>query len=1043
MLPSLPLVSPSHKTLPNDKARVNSPTGLLDKIQIALKTLTSLKISDRVHIIGSSACALLDNLYANKDLLLRDLDIALVVGKCQTRAEVYAVAEQLQKALLPIPFDIVDLEERLRTPSGLPLGENCLYSAGKGFFLVPQKEGWPILDISLYSHLEDLQMNGLLRQDRVLITMDQDRSFEKFVTITQSHPVETLIKDGWIEQPEEAYQGWCNNTVEFSNWEDIAQRPTLSALRLVNSLSKKEGLLEELTCTPEMDNSLVHRRTPLKSQWKDLHQAIASNTNNDYKMQARLFARLLSSNKAALALKALCQLGVYQWLPYLHETICWSSVEEIKQLLPPDHTSFEERLVCLTADLPLMQQLHTLFFALGGPDCIQKSAEVVWQQLSNNFTYCESFAELGAINPLACRSLIAERCAERQENFALSMSRILNSHSLYEEEKKKLCIRLLVTSREELLLLFPQAPGDKIHNLWDELSKSRVGFFSGVFNPWNNAHSKLIEIAIEEMVLDKVLVMPVWLRRKDPADFSRPALPWSERHKMLAIALQDLPGVELIDRAYKALIKQGTGMAFDAVFQKLKDSKIVHLQGSDAFQRWQHFGLFKAYKNAGLRLFVVKRAGIPMMSPPASYSQLVSFFDPPESLNPVSSRIVRQMVRAGQDINKLVSQKIERYILEKKIYSSNSALFMPWNIQAPRLFFPLLQGLFPYAQLTATQDDQKPFEWLKETTSASGHPALLINVRGEGAQHHVMVTYQQGSEDDFMLKGKWCFQEDLEETGNHLLQKFVHRLIHGTTATETTVFEKHPHHEEWQSLSRFASESRMAEKGVLPNGKQASLSPEKAVYYQGTYPPDHWALQPFSLKDPHVIAMVEFAGHSYALYVNPTDKRGYRGIVRLIDNSDMAATFNREYTAQEKYGLALANLLAEACSSGVAAIVQFLKAGNRSQQYDAETKTLYVGNEVEPSLLHSHWWIRSIQGLPLLADVPFEGPQPGQNFDPFGKTKYTCSNCQTVAYTEEGNDRKIPWTPEELFKVAREYRQQIAQIKAQYEQYLGLRIHVD
>ncbi len=67
-----------------------------------------------------------------------------------------------------------------------------------------------------------------------------------------------------------------------------------------------------------------------------------------------------------------------------------------------------------------------------------------------------------------------------------------------------------------------------------------------------------------------------------------------------------------------------------------------------------------------------------------------------------------------------------------------------------------------------------------------------------------------------------------------------------------------------------------------------------------------WALQPYTLTDPKVVALASYKDCEYAIYMNPTDKRGYRSIARFIKNEEMRSTINRDYTRVEQRGLSFA-----------------------------------------------------------------------------------------------------------------------------------------
>lgn len=206
----------------------------------------------------------------------------------------------------------------------------------------------------------------------------------------------------------------------------------------------------------------------------------------------------------------------------------------------------------------------------------------------------------------------------------------------------------------------------------------------------------------------------------------------------------------------------------------------------------------------------------------------------------------------------------------------------------------------------------------------------------------------------------------------------------------------------------------------------AILKDVRKHYYAGSYPPDHWALQPYELKDPKVIGLANYKGSEYAIYTNPTDKRGYRCIVRLICNADMKSTFNRDYTTQEQRGLSLVMELVERAFLQVVPIVQTFKAGNNSHTFDSETGITSIGHADEPSFLHAHVIGRGDPKGEYLDGVPLDGPIPGLNFDMMAKT-----------VSETGNDKKVMWKDSERTKVVNFLKVEIEKSKREYEE-LGL-----
>ncbi|MDI9817999.1 MULTISPECIES: hypothetical protein [unclassified Legionella] len=192
-------------------------------------------------------------------------------------------------------------------------------------------------------------------------------------------------------------------------------------------------------------------------------------------------------------------------------------------------------------------------------------------------------------------------------------------------------------------------------------------------------------------------------------------------------------------------------------------------------------------------------------------------------------------------------------------------------------------------------------------------------------------------------------------------------------------------------------------------------------YYQGDYPADHWALQPYSVNDPKVIALASFHNAQYAVFLNPTDERGYRSIVMLVDNNDMHQVMNRDYISEERLGLGmLVQLMAEAYGH-ITPVSQTALMGNNCQQFDPDTGITYLGTAEEPCLLHAHVMGRGNPKYDYVEGVTLNGPIPGIAF--LFKSKDP---------DVPGNDKSVAWKEGEMKKVAQRLRQEINKIKEPY-----------
>ena len=118
------------------------------------------------------------------------------------------------------------------------------------------------------------------------------------------------------------------------------------------------------------------------------------------------------------------------------------------------------------------------------------------------------------------------------------------------------------------------------------MNMKKIGIFGGTFNPVHIEHVALAKSAIEELELDKLIVMPTYLsphKEKSPA-------PAQDRINMLKIAFNGVEKAEISDFEIQ---KQGKSYTYQTVehFSQDKDAKLYFIVGGDMlvnFKTWRY-----------------------------------------------------------------------------------------------------------------------------------------------------------------------------------------------------------------------------------------------------------------------------------------------------------------------------------------------------------------------------------------------------------------------------------------------------------------------
>lgn len=199
---------------------------------------------------------------------------------------------------------------------------------------------------------------------------------------------------------------------------------------------------------------------------------------------------------------------------------------------------------------------------------------------------------------------------------------------------------------------------------------NKVGILGGTFNPIHNGHMLLAEKALKEFGLDYILFVPTGL---PPHKSTKDLASKSHRLKMVALAIKG-------NKRYKLsrieINRNGYSYAIDT-FSKLKKrlgqrTKLFYVMGLDSINSilsWKKpLELFKMCE-----FIVATRPG----SKIRTFKRLVKF--PPLAMNKdkifvievkkaVSSTEIRNRLRNGKSVSKLVRPEVEKYLLENSIY---------------------------------------------------------------------------------------------------------------------------------------------------------------------------------------------------------------------------------------------------------------------------------------------------------------------------------------------------------------------------------------
>lgn len=217
------------------------------------------------------------------------------------------------------------------------------------------------------------------------------------------------------------------------------------------------------------------------------------------------------------------------------------------------------------------------------------------------------------------------------------------------------------------------------------MKKERIGLFGGTFNPVHSGHLKAAEIVQKRFLLDKILFIPSYIPpHKDTAEIASP----SHRLKMVEIALHGfshfIPSSIEIDAEEKSY----SIITINRIKKLYPKSWIFFILGIDAFlevDTWKDYEqlleqcFFVVMSRPGYLLDEAKktlegkyREKMCMLSKSESVKDemLLSFrifLLPIEALE-IASTEIRGIIKRGDSIKGMVSERVEAYIRENRLY---------------------------------------------------------------------------------------------------------------------------------------------------------------------------------------------------------------------------------------------------------------------------------------------------------------------------------------------------------------------------------------
>ena len=196
----------------------------------------------------------------------------------------------------------------------------------------------------------------------------------------------------------------------------------------------------------------------------------------------------------------------------------------------------------------------------------------------------------------------------------------------------------------------------------------RIGLYGGTFDPIHLGHLIVIEAAINEMNLDRVIILP---SSNPPHKKNKVKTKSDIRVEMVAEAIKDNPKIILSTYESSNDIVRYTHETLEYFSKNMNNHDIFYIMGEDSFMT---IHTWRNYKEIlGYNIIVVAREGIGKDSPLVKYVESIREDNPNifliNILNiNISSTLIRSLTRELKSIKYLVKDEVEYIIKHRNLY---------------------------------------------------------------------------------------------------------------------------------------------------------------------------------------------------------------------------------------------------------------------------------------------------------------------------------------------------------------------------------------
>lgn len=205
---------------------------------------------------------------------------------------------------------------------------------------------------------------------------------------------------------------------------------------------------------------------------------------------------------------------------------------------------------------------------------------------------------------------------------------------------------------------------NEVHNK----NPKKIALFLGTFDPIHNGHMHIAKSVLHELSLDEVLIIPSF---DSPHKGENLCTCTDERLTMCELACEDVDNVDVSDIEIKNKLEGYSLKKIDLIAEKYSESKLYYIIGSDTYMtmmKWSNLEYF--ISKVSLCVIIREKKDLSKVREIKKNLEKLkaeTFICNFETLD-ISSTRIRKLIKSGDSISSLVSENIENYIYENRLY---------------------------------------------------------------------------------------------------------------------------------------------------------------------------------------------------------------------------------------------------------------------------------------------------------------------------------------------------------------------------------------